>query len=95
MIYSGESFTRNYSFINGSGEPVIPETLKIQIINRETGSVVRMVEPTPTSSSYTFLVTVADNTIIGDSEKRLILAEWTFNNGTEGDTDRYRYKIKK
>lgn len=100
MIYSGESFTRTYTFIDGDGNPVDPAThpdltLQIQIINRETGAVIRQVNPTLTSSSYTFQVTVADNTIIGASEKRLILAAWTFNNGTEGDTDRYRYKIKK
>lgn len=101
MIYSGESFSRKYTFIDGDGNLVDPVrhpdlTLRIRIINRDTGAVVREVTPfTPAGSSYTLQVTVADNTISGTSEKRLILAEWTFNNGTEGDTDRYRYKIKK
>ena len=92
-IYEGTSFDLTVTFYDDDASLVTPESLTYTI-ETSGGSVIRTATVTPDSSSYTIPVTITDNTITGDEEKRKIIISWTYNNGAKGDVKVYRYKVE-
>lgn len=84
----GTSIEETLDFYDEEGNPVPAETLEIIIRNETSGKVIRRETVTPSASTYTINVTVAENTLQGGNthEIRKIIGKWAFNGGLSGHT---------
>jgi hypothetical protein len=94
-IYSKTSLELTAEFFDKDGVAKIPEAVTYSIINAADGTVIRTHTETPTSETYDFAVTVADNTLDPDvlEELRKVVIEWSHTSGTLGDVKEFNYKI--
>lgn len=94
--YENSSLDLTLDFFDKEGDPIQPETLTWSV------GVVGAAEPldsdtiVPTAETYDLSIPTTLNVLSGDeNELRVVVVNWKYNNGVDGDTMVYYYKLLK
>lgn len=101
MISIPEQESRKYIFecVDENGDPAVPEKCKYSLLDKTNNEyLIEETEFTPTTSTITIDITVAQNTIQDSTnsvEVRILTFKFKYNNGSDGSTRQEAYKIVK
>lgn len=98
-VYSKTSFDLMCMFYDKNGVQITPESIEYTVYNGKTHEIIKTdtIDPLDIPIDpfvFRLPLTVDDNTITEDSERRKVVIDWTYNNGNDGDVEVYYYNIE-